>query len=142
MNAGHGDAIGELPPPAGRVVGREPVEGVGIDQRAPLHGQAQPDHGIVLRRAEHGDAGIEANEWASKETDAAVAAIIADWKSKGIAVNALSENDKRKWAKSIKEIPVKWAKDLDAKGKPGTKVLKAYVKAAEGFGFKFPYGID
>ncbi len=88
------------------------------------------------------DAGIEANEWASKETDAAVAAIIADWKSKGIAVNALSENDKRKWAKSIKEIPVKWAKDLDANGKPGTKVLKAYVKAAEGFGFKFPYGID
>ena len=97
---------------------------------------AAQDQKIIL------DVGKEANEWASKETDAAVATIIADWKSKGIAVTSLSESDKRKWGESVKDVPVKWAKDLDAKGKPATKILKAFVKAAEDFGYKFPYGID
>jgi TRAP-type C4-dicarboxylate transport system substrate-binding protein len=88
------------------------------------------------------DVGKEATEWFSKETENAVATVIADWKSKGVEVTTLSEADKNMWAESVKELPIKWAKDLDAKGKAGTKVLKAFMKAAEDYGFKFPYKID
>ena len=85
------------------------------------------------------EAGREAAAWQTRETDGAVEAIIDRWKKQGVAVHKFSESDRASWAGQIREIPWKWAKDRDAQGLPGTEVLKAYFKACEDAGYKFPY---
>ena len=57
---------------------------------------------------------------------------------KKITVKNLGPKVRNKWAKSLKNWPMKMAKELDAKGLPGTKVLKLTLEAAEKHGYKWP----
>jgi TRAP-type C4-dicarboxylate transport system substrate-binding protein len=50
----------------------------------------------------------------------------------------ISEADKRRWATALKDLPGKAAKELDAKGLPGTEVFKAYLRFEAEAGYKFP----
>jgi TRAP-type transport system periplasmic protein len=85
------------------------------------------------------DAGKEAAIWQSKETESAVGTIIEKWKNKGVTVTTFSSSDRAIWAERIREIPWKWGKDRDAQGLAGTEAVKAYFRACEGAGYKFPY---
>ena len=53
-----GDPVGQPPPGAARVVAGEPVEGVGVDEPAPLHRAADPDRPLPGRRPEHRHAAV------------------------------------------------------------------------------------
>ena len=66
-------------------------------------------------------------------------AIIEKWKKQGVTVNKFSESDRAVWAERVRGIPWKWGKDRDAQGLAGTAVVKAYFKACEDAGYKFPY---
>ncbi len=94
---------------------------------------APQDQKIIL------EAGREAAKWQSKETDALVDTIIEKWRTHGITVNSLPESDRAIWAARVKGTPWKWGKDRDAQGAAGTEVVKAYFKACEETGYKFPY---
>jgi hypothetical protein len=43
-----------------------------------------------------------------------------------------------KWANMIEDIPAKYAREADAKGWPGTAIMRAAIKLSEEEGAKFP----
>ena len=57
---------------------------------------------------------------------------------KKITVKDLGSKVRNKWAESLKDWPMKMAKELDAKGLPGSKVLKLTLEAAEKHGYTWP----
>lgn len=59
-------------------------------------------------------------------------------KAAGITVNTLSDQERARWAGLLKDLPGRSAKELDAKGQPGTEVLKTYVKILGEAGYRFP----
>lgn len=56
----------------------------------------------------------------------------------GAKVRDVSAEERKKWANAIPNPALPWAKDLDAKGLPGTKVLKAYMAEMKANGVEFP----
>ena len=62
---------------------------------------------------------------ASVAMDRAAASLEA-YKKGGGTVVELSAEARAEWAKSMPNIAVEWAKGLDAKGAPGSDMLKAY----------------
>jgi C4-dicarboxylate-binding protein DctP len=63
---------------------------------------------------------------------------IADLKTHGVNVKAVTEKVKQDWANSLAAWPAQKAKELDAAGMPGTQVLEIALKAAEDNGHKWP----
>jgi TRAP-type C4-dicarboxylate transport system substrate-binding protein len=59
-------------------------------------------------------------------------------KAAGIKVNELALPEQRRWAEQLRELPARSAKELDAKGQPGTAVLKRYVEMLRDAGYRFP----
>ena len=53
-------------------------------------------------------------------------------------VRTLPEKVRQEWANSLAAWPAQKAKELDAKGLPGTQVLEATLQAAEDHGYKWP----
>jgi hypothetical protein len=56
----------------------------------------------------------------------------------GAKVREVSPAERKQWANAIPNPALPWAKDLDAKGLPGTKVLKAYMAEMKANGVDFP----
>lgn len=58
-------------------------------------------------------------------------------KSKGMQIHDLAPGERRKWALSLPNIAKAWAKRLDDKKLPGTKVLNTYMDLSRKAGIKF-----
>lgn len=56
----------------------------------------------------------------------------------GAKISELSEAERSKWADTLPNIAMDWAKDLDAKGLPGTEVLAAYIDHLKTAGVLLP----
>ena len=56
----------------------------------------------------------------------------------GAKVSELDPAERKRWAAALPPLGKEWAADMDAKGMPGTKVLKAYVDGLSGAGVQFP----
>jgi TRAP-type C4-dicarboxylate transport system substrate-binding protein len=63
---------------------------------------------------------------------------IAQLKTMGVNVKSVPEAVRLEWANSLKDWPQAMATDLDAKGLPGTQVLKITLEEAEKMGHKWP----
>lgn len=55
-----------------------------------------------------------------------------------VTIIQISAEDKRRWAEAMKDIPGRIAKELDAKGEPGSKVFKTYLQLVAQSGHKWP----
>lgn len=64
---------------------------------------------------------------ASESIDAYVAA--------GGTVVKMTDAQRKEWADAMPNIAIEWAKSLDKKGQPGTKMLKAYMAKLKASGF-------
>lgn len=71
----------------------------------------------------------------SKKRDQEVEARL---KAAGITVNTLPEDERKRWAQLLIDLPGKSARELDAKGMPATEVLKTYIRFLGEAGYKFP----
>jgi TRAP-type C4-dicarboxylate transport system substrate-binding protein len=56
----------------------------------------------------------------------------------GAKVRDLSPEERKQWAAVLPNVALPWAKDLDAKGLPGTQVLNAFVAEIRAAGVQFP----
>jgi TRAP-type C4-dicarboxylate transport system substrate-binding protein len=56
-----------------------------------------------------------------------------------VKVIQITPSDKRKWAESLKDAPAKAAKELDARGLPGSTVFKTYLKFLKEGGHNLPF---
>lgn len=76
-----------------------------------------------------------------KKNVATEAASIDKMKAAGTNVATLSEAEKSRWAEALfrAKLAQAAAQKADANGFPGTEVLKAFIKALEAEGYKFPY---
>jgi TRAP-type C4-dicarboxylate transport system substrate-binding protein len=63
---------------------------------------------------------------------------IAQLKTMGVNVKSVPDAVRLEWANSLKDWPQAMATDLDAKGLPGTQVLKITLEEAEKLGHKWP----
>ena len=63
---------------------------------------------------------------------------IAELKTQGVNVKAVSDKVRLDWANSLAGWPAQKAKELDKMGLPGTQVLEIALKAAEDNGHKWP----
>jgi TRAP-type C4-dicarboxylate transport system substrate-binding protein len=63
---------------------------------------------------------------------------IAQLKTMGVNVKSVPDAVRLEWANSLKDWPQAMATDLDAKGLPGTQVLKITLEEAEKMGHKWP----
>ena len=55
--------------------------------------------------------------------------IVSDFEKGGVKINRLSADEKARWDQALAPLMDKWAKDMEAKGLPGTRVVDAYKKA-------------
>ena len=63
---------------------------------------------------------------------------VAQLKTLGVNVKSVPEAVKLDWANSLKDWPQAMASDLDARGMPGSLVLKTTLEEAEKMGHKWP----
>ena len=63
---------------------------------------------------------------------------IAQLKTLGVNVKSVPDSVKLDWANSLKDWPQAMASDLDARGMPGSLVLKTTLEEAEKMGHKWP----
>ncbi len=56
----------------------------------------------------------------------------------GAKVHELSPEERKKWADTLPNVALPWAKDLDAKGLPGSKVLNEFIAQFKTNGTGFP----
>lgn len=69
---------------------------------------------------------------------------LAALKKNNAIIKELPDTTRAAWAKSLAAFPAKQAKEAEGRGMPGVQVLKAYIKASETLGHKWPvdYKID
>lgn len=58
-------------------------------------------------------------------------------KAKGVTIHEMAAEERRKWALALPNIAKAWAKRLDDKKLPGTKVLNTYMDLSRKAGIKF-----
>jgi len=56
----------------------------------------------------------------------------------GAKISELSEDERSKWATTLPNVAMDWAKDLDGKGLPGTEVLTTYMGHLKDAGVSLP----
>jgi TRAP-type C4-dicarboxylate transport system substrate-binding protein len=59
-------------------------------------------------------------------------------KDSGVTFYDMPFEERVKWANMIEDIPAKFAREADAKGWPGTAIMRAAIKLSEEEGAKFP----
>lgn len=71
---------------------------------------------------------------ASAEREAAALVALED----KVTILELGDEDKRRWAEAMKDLPARLAKELDDKGMPGSEMLAAYIRIIQEEGHEFP----
>ena len=85
-----------------------------IREAGPVYAKAQADFAL---------------EGATKQRDYCVT-------QQGMKIVEATDTDRKAWAKALPPLALDWAKDQDSKGRPGTKVLEAYMAALRAGGAK------
>lgn len=67
-----------------------------------------------------------------------VAAAFQKMEEGGAKISELPADQREAWAKALPPIAMNWAKDLDAKGLPGSEVVKAYMARLNEAGVTLP----
>ncbi len=70
------------------------------------------------------------NKWWAK--------IEKEWKAKGIGFITISESERQKWASHLEDIPAEFAKEVEAKGYPGNKIVARWQEITGQMGYKWP----
>ena len=60
-------------------------------------------------------------------------------KDSGVNVKTISEATKKEWATALKDVPNKFAQELNKKGYKGSEIMKFYISELEKNGHKWPY---
>jgi TRAP-type C4-dicarboxylate transport system substrate-binding protein len=55
----------------------------------------------------------------------------------GGKISTLDPKERKRWVNALPEIPLKMAKEGDAKGLPGTEVLNRYIELQKAAGYTF-----
>ena len=78
------------------------------------------------------------------ELDVRQAAGLEGLRSSGAVVRQLPAEARAAWARSLRDFPNQMAKEADARGMPGTEVLRSYIEAVARSGYEWPveYRID
>ena len=76
------------------------------------------------------DAGLKGEQSWCNYVDNNELKIKAELEAKGMQIYTWSAADKAKLDELLADVTTEWAKSLDQRGKPGTKVLEAFKKAA------------
>jgi TRAP-type C4-dicarboxylate transport system substrate-binding protein len=82
-----------------------------------------------------------ANEYSVKQADYMVEISekgFQTMKASGVQFYQMPQEEKAKWARMLINQPKKFAKEADAKGWPGTAIIKATIKHAEAEGYVAP----
>jgi C4-dicarboxylate-binding protein DctP len=63
---------------------------------------------------------------------------LANLRAAGATVRDLSPDVRREWAESLREFPDRMAKEADARGMPGSQVLRLYIELVTQSGYEWP----
>ena len=66
------------------------------------------------------------------------AKIEKEWKAKGLGFITISESERQKWASHLEDIPAEFAKEVEAKGYPGYKLVARWQEITGQLGYKWP----
>jgi TRAP-type C4-dicarboxylate transport system substrate-binding protein len=83
------------------------------------------------------DAAKESSIWHGQDLKKNYDELIQFAKDKGVAINVLSDQDKATIAAKLPDLPKKFAADMDAKGIPGSKIVKRWIEITEANGWKW-----
>lgn len=61
-----------------------------------------------------------------------------EWKAAGLKFIKFPKDEKKKWAGTVEDTAAEWAKEMDAKGLPGTKIVKRWQEITEEMGYEWP----
>jgi len=61
-----------------------------------------------------------------------------EWKAAGIEFIDFPKEEKIKWANSVTDTAAEWALEMDAKGLPGTEVVKRWQEITSELGYEWP----
>jgi TRAP-type C4-dicarboxylate transport system substrate-binding protein len=78
--------------------------------------------------------GVAQREAYHKDLDTAVAKAFEVMKANGATITDVSPEFRMKWASGMENVAKAWAAKLDGEGKPGSKVLSAYMDAMRASG--------
>ena len=81
-------------------------------------------------------AGVEAGRKLAQETDSLIEKALQDMKAAGVTIIDLPADERAKWSAMLPDYPAEWARDMNAKGQPGTRVMEAFLSITEKAGFK------
>jgi len=56
----------------------------------------------------------------------------------GGKLNPLDPGERQRWVKALPELPGSNAKEADAKGMPGSKLVRRYIEMQKAAGYAFP----
>lgn len=62
---------------------------------------------------------------------------VAEFKKAGIKLIDFPKADVEKWAATLEDIPAEWAKETDALGLPGSKIIQRWQEITSELGFKW-----
>jgi len=81
---------------------------------------------------------------AARELQARQISGLANLRAAGATVRELPEAVRREWAQSLSDFPDRMAKEADARGMPGSQVLRSYIELVSQSGYEWPvdYTID
>ncbi len=82
------------------------------------------------------DAGKHYNKIFAERQAAKAAQAVEIMKAKGVTFTPFSDEERAKWADMMPNVAMEWAAQMEAKGLPGKKVVKAYMDALRKRGVK------
>ena len=84
------------------------------------------------------EVGSETELWHGELLDGKREEIIKKWRAAGVTTHTLTPADVAKWAELMPDTAARWAKDMEAKGLPGWKIMERYIMLSESYGHKWP----
>lgn len=77
---------------------------------------------------------VEAGKVADEMDETGLQGMLDD----GLTIVELKAGEQEKYAESLDNLPLRWAKEAEEYGYPGYDIMKAYIKACEDQGYVFP----
>ena len=93
-------------------------------------------HGIVL------EVGQAYEQHAARALEQRQASGLSDLRNSGAEVRAIDESVRAEWARSLAPFPARMVADANARGMPGTEIIRAYIQEAERGGHQWPVAYD
>jgi len=84
------------------------------------------------------ETGQEAARWNAKNVTEMRDKAKTEMLKAGVTFYDLPYEEKAKWASAMDNYPAQWAKEMDAKGRPGTELMRLLLDTSKKLGHKFP----